>query len=203
MKLQIKHRYTGTILFEAECGDFRACVELAVKSKADLRSANLRSADLRSANLRSANLESADLFSANLRSANLESANLRSANLFSADLFSANLRSADLFSANLRSANLRSADLRSADLFSADLRSANLESANLDKRYISVTGVGSCGRQTLYCIEDDTVWCGCFRGTLEELKARVAETYKDNNRYRVEYEAAIAFFEAVKDTNKK
>ena len=102
MKIEIKHRLTGSVLFEIEIGSLKLAVEAAVKSSADLRYADLRSADLRSANL----------YSANLRYANLRSADLRSANLYSADLRYANLRSADLRSADLRFANLRFANLQ-------------------------------------------------------------------------------------------
>ncbi len=71
MKFEIKHRITGAILFELDCGSMRLCIEAAVKSSANLSSANLRYADLRYANLSSANLSSANLSSANLRYANL------------------------------------------------------------------------------------------------------------------------------------
>jgi len=100
---------SGSVLFSLETASLRLCVEAAIRSGANLRSADLSYADLRYANLRSADLRSADLRSADLRSADL--------------------RSADLSYADLRYANLRSADLRSADLSYADLRYANLRSA--------------------------------------------------------------------------
>ena len=61
MKFEIKHRITGAVLFELECGSLKLCVEAAIKSGAnlsyaDLSYANLSYADLSSANLRSANL---------------------------------------------------------------------------------------------------------------------------------------------------
>ena len=99
MKIEIKNRWSGNIIFSIETDTWKLAVEAAIKANADLRYADLRSADLRSADLRSANLRSADLSSADLRSANLRSANLRSADLSSADL-----RFADLSFANLSSA---------------------------------------------------------------------------------------------------
>jgi uncharacterized protein YjbI with pentapeptide repeats len=149
IKLSIKNRFSGVIIFEYEkenntiAETVKECIrqanekgERANLSYADLRSADLSYANLSSADLRYANLRYADLSSANLRyadlsSANLRSADLRSANLRYADLSSANLRSADLRSANLSSANLSYANLRYADLSSADLSSANLSSADL------------------------------------------------------------------------
>ena len=76
---EIKHRYTGSVLFSLECGSMKLCIETAVKGSADLSSADLSSADLSSANLSSADLNSADLRFADLRFADLNSANFRSA----------------------------------------------------------------------------------------------------------------------------
>jgi hypothetical protein len=81
MKIQIKHRFTGSVIFETDAETIGAAVQAAIVAKI-----NLRSADLSYANLSYANLSYANLSSANLRSANLRSANLRSADLSSADL---------------------------------------------------------------------------------------------------------------------
>ena len=109
IKLNIKNRYTGKVLFEYETENntMSKTVEAAVEDNANLRSADLRHADLSYADLRSANLRYADLSYADLSYANLRSDNLRYADLSSADLLYADLRSADLRYANLSSANLR------------------------------------------------------------------------------------------------
>lgn len=63
MKTQIKHRYTGAVLFECAVPKFvegRKHIKYAV-GKAIKKSANLSYADLRSADLRSADLSSANL----------------------------------------------------------------------------------------------------------------------------------------------
>jgi len=123
MKIQIKNRFSGDVIFETDAENLGQAVLIALKAKANLSSANLSYADLRSADLRSADLSSADLSSADLSSADLSSANLSSADLSSADLSYADLRSANLSSANLSSANLSYADLSYANLrsFKADL----------------------------------------------------------------------------------
>ena len=77
--IQIKHRFSGAVLFEADVGSMRLCVEAAVSASADLTSANLRYADLRYDDLRYADLRYADLTYADLRYANLRYANLTSA----------------------------------------------------------------------------------------------------------------------------
>ena len=87
-KIQIKHKWLGTILFEYEKEDntIKDTVVEAVKQNADLRYADLRYADLRDADLRDADLRYADLRDANLRGAYLSGADLRDANLRYADL---------------------------------------------------------------------------------------------------------------------
>ena len=60
--IQIKHKFSGDVLFEAEVGSLKACLELAVNKNADLRGANLREADLYGANLYGADLYGADLY---------------------------------------------------------------------------------------------------------------------------------------------
>ena len=118
IKISIKNRWTGSILFEYSSVDntLAKTVLEALKGGADLREANLYEANLYETDLREADLRGANLYGANLRGANLRGANLREANLYEANLYGANLRGADLRGANLRGANLREADLRGADL---------------------------------------------------------------------------------------
>ena len=186
--IEIKHRYTGAVLFSADVGNMRLCVEAALTARADIRYADLTSADLTSADL-----GYADLGAANLRSANLTYANLRSANLTYANLTSADLRSADLASADLRSANLTSADLRSADLTSADRTSA------IGARgFLSIGPVGSRD-DTLLAVIDDSggvrISTGCFSGSLADFEAAVSATHGDSDHGQ-HYRLAIALIKA-------
>ena len=128
IKISIKNRRTGSILFEYSSVDntLAKTVTEALKGGANLRGADLRDADLRDANLRGADLCDANLRDANLRDANLRDANLCGANLCGANLCGANLYGADLYGANLRGANLYGADLYGANLRGADLCGAYL-----------------------------------------------------------------------------
>ena len=103
---EIKNRFTGEVLFSAECESLKICVEAAVKGNTNLYTTNLYNADL----------SNADLSNANLRNAYLYNADLSNANLRNADLSNADLSNADLSNANLRNANLRNANLYNADL---------------------------------------------------------------------------------------
>ena len=83
IKIEIKKRCTGSILFEYSSVDNTIAKTLseALKSGADLYGANLREANLRGAYLCGANLREADLCGADLCEANLCGSNLRGANL--------------------------------------------------------------------------------------------------------------------------
>lgn len=62
--------FDSRTLFAADdCESLRACLEVAVKSRADLDGANLFRADLRGADLAGANLVGANLYRADLRGA--------------------------------------------------------------------------------------------------------------------------------------
>ena len=91
MKIEIKSRWTGAILFSVEAESLKMAVEMAVKQGASLRGAYLIGADLERANLRGANLRDADLGCSHLERSNLIGANLRDANLRGAYLRGANL----------------------------------------------------------------------------------------------------------------
>ena len=160
IKISIKNRWTGSILFEYSSVDntLAKTVTEALKGGANLRGANLRGANLRGADLRDADLRDANLRGANLRGAylrgaylcdaNLCDANLRDAYLRGAYLCDANLRGANLRDANLRGADLCDANLRGADLCGADLYGANLRGANLRGAYLcdaNLRGADLCG----------------------------------------------------------
>ena len=133
IKISIKNRWTGSIIFEYSSVDntLAKTVAEALKGGADLSGADLRRANLYEADLSGADLRRANLRGADLRGANLREADLRGADLSGADLRGADLRGADLSGADLRGANLREADLSGADLSGADLHGADLRGANL------------------------------------------------------------------------
>ena len=136
IKISIKNRWTGSILFEYSSVDntLAKTVTEALKGDADLCDADLCDADLCDADLCGAylcgaylcgaDLCGADLCGADLRDADLCDADLRDANLCGAYLCGANLCGAYLCGAYLCGAYLRGADLRGADLCGADLRGA-------------------------------------------------------------------------------
>ena len=103
VKIEIKNRITGKVLFELEREDnsVKKTLEEAVKNNAYLGGADLDGADLRGADLRGADLGGAYLGGADLGGADLRVAYLRGAYLRGADLRGAYLRGADLRGAYL------------------------------------------------------------------------------------------------------
>ncbi|EAE0298680.1 pentapeptide repeat-containing protein [Listeria monocytogenes] len=165
--------------------------------------ADLSNADLKNTNLRFANLRLADLRGAYLSNANLRGANLRFADISNANLSNANLSNANLSIADLSNANLSITDLSNANLYNANLRGTDLSDANLNwVNWQHVEGL------TVICVQVDTtrknnqityikeldIWItGCFQGTLDELKASVEQTHKDNEKLRKRYYRVIDF----------
>ena len=100
--IEIKNRFTGSIVFSSTKTTFKEAVEEAKNSganlcNADLSDANLSGADLRNANLCNADLSDANLSGADLRNADLYNANLRNADLSDADLSNAELQNARFY----------------------------------------------------------------------------------------------------------
>ena len=86
MLIDIKNRFTGSVIFSLETSSMRLCVEAAVKSGANLAGAYLADAYLNGANLNGANLTGANLAGAYLADANLADANLTGAYLTGAKI---------------------------------------------------------------------------------------------------------------------
>lgn len=101
--IEIKHRFSGRVLYRHEGETVKEAVYAAFKAGAVLGGAVLRGADLRGADLRGEDLSGAVLSGADLRGADLRGAFLSGADLRDADLSGAflNWQSHDLISAVL------------------------------------------------------------------------------------------------------
>jgi hypothetical protein len=83
---EIKHRFSGELLFKTEAASLKLAVQLAVTQKVSLRGAYLSGAYLRGAYLSGAYLSGADLSGADLSGAYLRGADLSGVNLRDAKL---------------------------------------------------------------------------------------------------------------------
>ncbi len=135
-QLEIRHRFSGKIIYSAPAASLGALVESAVSwgidlSHADLERIILPRADLSGAQFSGANLTKAMLVSTDLTGAKLAGATLASADMHGVILCKSNLAGADLSDSNMTMANGAWAFLAGADLSEANLTNANLTGANL------------------------------------------------------------------------
>ena len=101
MKYEIKHRYTGAVLFRCDLPEdainpIKTAVELAVKSWKTLANAKLEGANLSGANLEGANFRSANLNFVDFTGANLRGADFRYADMHQVQLSGANTAGAQM-----------------------------------------------------------------------------------------------------------
>jgi hypothetical protein len=88
MKIQIKHRFNGSILFEHECEENNIKVTILKGFKANR---DLSNCDLRHCNLRNCNLRNCDLSNCDLRNCDLSGSILRNCDLSNCDLSGSDL----------------------------------------------------------------------------------------------------------------
>lgn len=208
--IEIKRTRTGSVMTTYDGLSFK----FASLDRRNLTGANLFGEDLRGANLREANLTDAYLDMANLENAHLDGANLVGARLRGANLTGATLRGANLINADLRGVNFTDADLSGAILSNAILSDANLTGtdltdANLSEvvlsdtktslRIVTISGIGRTGAQTTYCFNTDTIWRGCFKGTLAEFEAEIELTHANNTTHLQEYRGLVSYLKILRE----
>ena len=147
MKIPIRGRFNGKIMYTIEAKSLKAAIEEIMNTSGNLSYTNLSGnklngidffrADLRYADLSGAHLNGAHLNGADLNGTNLNDADLSNAHLYNANLSNAHLNSANLSGAHLNGAHLSGADLYGANLNGADLYGANLSGANLNGAHLN------------------------------------------------------------------
>ena len=133
MKIEIKHKFTGAVIFayEKENNTIKDTVEEAVRLNVSLEYANLENSNLQNCDLENCKLQNANLQNCDFRNSNLAYSYLEYANLQNCDLRYANLKNADLKNSNLEYCNLKNCNLQNCNLKNCNLNISNLESANL------------------------------------------------------------------------
>jgi len=169
MKIEIKSRYTESVLFSHDVDENTLKISLlaALKAGADLCGANLCGANLYGANLRVADLSGADL-----RCSDLRESNLRESNLLGSDL---------------RGADLLGADLCGANLYGANLDGANLYGANLDGEKILQNPIKMIGHQYWILITDSFMRIGCQRHTHQQWAEFDSKQIDDMDSHATEF----------------
>jgi hypothetical protein len=163
MNIEIKHRFTGNVLYACDAENMKDALAKAVKSGAYLRGADLGGADLGGAYLGGAYLGGAYLRGAYLGGAYLGGAYLGGAYLRGADLGGADLGGAYLRGAYLGGAYLGGADLGGADLGGAYLRGADLRGADLGGEKLAIPPISITGLYWDVLITESYMTIGCQR----------------------------------------
>lgn len=182
MKYAIKHRYTNAVLYETDIPDdtprglqCRAALEKATQARANLAGAYLAGAYLDGAYLAGANLDGAYLAGANLAGATLDGAYLAGATLDGANLAGAYIAGANLVGAYIAGKKKLIGARPVFQIGPIGCRCAQFVS------YITEAGV--------------LLNAGCFWGTVDEFRAKLADTHGDNEHAQ-EYKAALVMVAA-------
>ena len=197
MKIEIKCRFSGSVLFshKAEDNSMKLTLEAAVSDGANLDGAYLDGANLDGANLDGANLARAYLDGAYLDGAYLARANLDGAYLAGAYLAGAYLACAYLAGANLDGAYLARANLDGANLDGAKIKD---DCTLVGQRPIFQIGpIGSrCAYFAAYVTDKGLRFdAGCQRQiTREVFEERLKDSHGDNLHAK-EYKAALALID--------
>jgi hypothetical protein len=110
--MDIKNRFTGTILYSSTCPTLREAVIEAIKRKVNLSGSDLSGSDLRGSDLSGSDLRESNLRGSDLSGSDLRDSDLRGSNLRDSDLRGSNLRGSDLSGSNLSGSDLSGSDLR-------------------------------------------------------------------------------------------
>ena len=92
MTIEIKHRYSGKVLYSSDAVSVKAAVAEAIKSGSNLRGSNLSGSNLRGSDLSYSNLSGSDLSYSDLSGSNLSGSDLSGSNLRYSDLRGSDLR---------------------------------------------------------------------------------------------------------------
>ena len=188
-------------------------------SGSDLRGSNLSYSNLRGSNLSGSDLRYSDLSGSNLSGSDLSYSklsysNLSGSNLSYSDLSGSNLSGSDLSYSDLRGSNLSGSDLSYSDLSGSDLSGSNLRGSDLSysdlsgaivrhqkligaRPFFHIGPIGSrCAQFVSYITEAGLLLnAGCFWGTVDEFRAKLADEHGDNDHAK-EYEMALLMIEA-------
>lgn len=134
-----------------------------------------------------------DLSNTDLSNTDLSGVNLSFANLEGADLSNSDLSNSDLSCATLSFTNLSDATLSFTNLSFANLSQANTSKVFGIDIY-SIDNIGTFKGKVTYLPEYDTVFAGCWKGSLEEFLEKGLEKNKFNKKEKRNIINAYQFF---------
>ncbi|WP_288843682.1 pentapeptide repeat-containing protein, partial [uncultured Megasphaera sp.] len=128
----------------------------------------------------------------------LECSLFKQCNISDSNFAFANLRNVDFTCTALDNVNFAYSNLYKVDFSAAIIKNIHVARAipiNIFGQKVICTQVNTSRRNNLISYWADLgIWTtGCFQGTLEELKEKVAKTHKNNPFLRERYERAINY----------
>jgi uncharacterized protein YjbI with pentapeptide repeats len=179
VKIEIKNRWTGKVLFEYESEDntikktlLQAIAEGSNLRGSNLSDSNLSDSDLSGSDLSGSDLSGSNLSGSNLRGSNLRGSNLSGSNLSDSNLSGSNLSGSNLSGSNLRGSNLSDSNLRDSNLSDSDLSDSNLSPIRDDFFLVLLRGIAEIPKLKKNVIEGNINGstyegeCACLSGTL-------------------------------------
>jgi len=165
----------------------------------DLAGLDFRNFDLSGADMREADLRGSDMTGADLTGADMRDSYLQRADMTGADLIFTNLRRANLKEVNMSDVNLSGTDLSKADV----LHNINLANAKFDYPVYRYSVVGGEGIDVIYFPEQEIIFVGVFKGSLEEGIAAFGAFDEPINSERLAIIEHFKNLESIKKENKK
>jgi len=173
--------------------------------KTDFSGANFEGANFENSNFDSISASYVNITQANFRYANFKNACFTNSSFICARFAGAFFSNAIFENTNFKNTSFNSADFKYSRFINADFKNANFEGILL--RHVVTEGVQgfqvvSCqlnssedNRVVQYWPAIDVVTTGCFSGTMEELKAAIKKTHKNNPEIRKKYNLALEYIE--------
>jgi uncharacterized protein YjbI with pentapeptide repeats len=151
MKIEIKHRFSGAVLYACDVPDTVA--RSGMEMRHSLEKANKDGSDLSYSDLSGSDLSYSNLSGSNLSYSNLSGSNLSYSNLSGSDLSGSDLSYSNLSDSNLSGSNLSGSDLSYSNLSGSDLSYSNLSDSDLsysDLSYSNLSGSNLSGSNLSY-----------------------------------------------------
>lgn len=125
--------------------------------------------------------------------------NLKHFNFSGSDFRGSYFSGSNFSGSNFSGSDFRDSNFRDSNFSGSYFRRSNFSDSDFSHvkgiKVISICGIGSEKRKTLYFWKMDKIFCGCFSGTLKQFKIQISETYKEDDFYYKQYQIAVEYFE--------
>ncbi|EGS36244.1 pentapeptide repeat-containing protein [Megasphaera sp. UPII 135-E] len=196
----------------------RAVFRNVLITNKDFSHQNLRGALFEDIRCTYTNFERTNLSSARFKNVSFHQVKFRDANLTSTTFLLCDITDTSYFYANLKTAAFTGTILIDVDFRSSNLHCTNFSAAKIKNIFVTNAIQISVIGQRVICTQVNTsrrnnlisywadlgIWTtGCFQGTLEELRERVAQKHENNPFLRDRYERAINYILAEDKADKE